>query len=396
MIAIPKKTYAVRYTLFALVICALSFILAFGYSYPASGANIRVCVAKGKDKILFSVMGSYRIKAINSDLALDKGGYLRKECIIPTNSGIMLGKKEYKIYGIRIIPRKDASIYVDKKRFRGIVDIIRTEDLKLMVVNHLDLEKYLYGVLRHEVPYYWPMEALKAQAIAARTFALDRISTMRDKDYDVTSDIYSQVYGGRSGERWRTTRAVKSTKGKVLTYEGKIIPAYYHSICGGHTEDAENVFGIKLAPLQGRSCPFCRGAKGMRWSAKLSYEEIEERLNKYGIKVKDIRSVAEGGRDKSGRLMAVKIKDTAGGKKIPCFKFRLALGPNIIRSTDFMVKNAGKGVTFSGRGWGHGVGMCQWGAFGMSRRRFNYKKILEYYYPGTKIVSYEKLGTKNL
>jgi len=392
MTSIPNKSSIVRCAVRGLLTCALACFFGFGNAHPASGANIRVCVAKEKDKILLGIKGPYDIKAINADRILGSGRYLKEEYVIPTNSGITLGKKEYKIYGVRIVAKKSASIYVDKKRFRGIVDIVRTKDLDLMVVNHLDLEKYLYGVLHREVPYYWPMEALKAQAIAARTFALDRIKTMRDRDYDVTSDVYAQVYGGRTGERWRTSRAVKSTTGMVLTYEGNIIPAYYHSICGGHTEDAENVFNIKLAPLEGRSCHFCRGAKGMHWKARLSYKEIENRLNKYGINVKGIRSVTEGSRDKSGRLKAIKIKDTTGGKKIPCFKFRLAVGPNTIRSTNFTVKNAAKDAVFSGTGWGHGVGMCQWGAFGMAKRRINYKKILEYYYPGARITSYEKLS----
>ncbi len=390
MTVITKKSRRARHTFCAFILCALVFILVSGQSYPSPAVNIRVCVAKGEDRILLSVKGSYVIKAVNSDLELGDGRYLKKEYVIPTNSGIRLGKKEYKIYGIRIIPKKDASIYVDKKRFRGVVDILRTEDLKLIVVNHLNLEEYLYGVMRSEVPHYWPMEALKAQAIAARTFALNRISGMRDRDYDVTSDIYSQVYGGRGGERWRTTRAVKSTKNKILTYKGEIIPAYYHSICGGHTENAENVFGLEIAPLEGRPCPFCRGAKGMYWKVKLSYEEVEKLLNGYGIKVKNIRSIGEGSRDRSGRLKTIKITDTAGGRKIPCFKFRLAIGPNTIRSTDFTVKNAKNTAIFKGRGWGHGVGMCQWGAFEMAKRRLTYKKILEFYYPGAEIVDLEK------
>ncbi|MGB2705691.1 MAG: SpoIID/LytB domain-containing protein [Candidatus Omnitrophota bacterium] len=377
-----------RYLAVLLIIACLLAPVFPECGYSATGVTIRVCVAKGEDDVLLGIRGFYTIKAINSDLVLEEGRYLRKECVTPTSSGLKLGKKEFKIYGIRIIPKKDSSIYIDKRRFRGIVDILRTKDLKLMVVNHLDLEKYLYGVLRHEVPHYWPMEALKAQAIAARTFALYRIETMRDKDYDVTSDIYSQVYGGRSGEHWRTTRAVKSTRGKVLVYKGKILPAYYHSICGGHTEDAEKVFGISLAPLKGRRCLFCGGAKGMHWKAKLSYKQIEERLNKYGIKVKDMSFIAPGKRDKSGRLETIKVKDSGGEKEIPGFKFRLAVGPNVIRSTNFTIKISKSGVIFSGRGWGHGVGMCQWGAFGMAKRRFNYKKILEYYYPGAKIVKY--------
>lgn len=373
---------------------AILFLLAPFFSehgYSAQDVTVRACVAKGEDKVLLSIKGSYRIKAINSDLVLEKGSHVREEYVTPTNSGLKLGNKEFKIYGVRIIPKKDAVIHIDKKRFRGIIDIIRTGDLKLMVVNHLDLEKYLYGVMHHEVPHYWPMEALKAQAITARTFALYRKGIMRDRDYDVTSDIYSQVYGGRSGERWRTTRAVKSTEGKILAYKGKVLPAYYHSICGGHTEDAEKVFGINLAPLRGRECHFCRGAKRMRWKAKFSYKQIEERLNKYGIKVKGMNFIAEGKRDKSGRLETIKIKDAEGEKEIPGYKFRLALDPNLIKSTNFDVKITKKGIIFNGSGWGHGVGMCQWGAFGMARRRHNYKKILEYYYPEAKVENYAKV-----
>ena len=335
--------------------------------------------------------GPYRIEDINSSLLLGKGRRLQKESIAPTNSGLELGDKEFKIYGIRIIPRKDASIYVDKMRLRGIVDIIRTQDLKLEVVNHLDVEKYLYGVLLHETPPYWPIETLKAQAVAARTFALDRVRNMKDRNYDVTSDIYSQVYGGKKSERWRTRKAVDRTRGKVLTYKGELLPAYYHAICGGHTENASHVFKIDLRPLKGRPCPYCKGARGMLWKKALSYKEIEGALNKYGINVKGISFITEGKRDNSGRLENIKVKHRKGVEVIEGYKFRLALGPNTIKSTNFTMRFTPNRVIFRGKGWGHGVGMCQWGAFGMAKLRFNYKKILEYYYPGARIENYDKL-----
>lgn len=356
-------------------------------AYALSGTNIRVCVAQDKDKILLRVKGPYRIEALNSDIALEEAKSLRKQYVLPTTSGMAIGEKEYKVYGIRVIPKNDAAIYVEKVRLRGIVDIIRTKRRKLLVVNHLDIEKYLYGVLYHEMPHYWPMETLKAQAIAARTFAMQRVETMRERDYDVTSDIYSQVYGGRSSERRTTRKAVDATRGKVLTYNGKILPAYYHAICGGHTESAEVVFGIDLAPLRGRRAPYCKGARGMRWKASFSYKQMEEKLNKYGIKVKGLSFIAEGKRDRSGRLIDVVIRDAEGVKRIKGFKFRLALSPNTIKSTNFTMKITTKGIIFRGKGWGHGVGMCQWGAFGMGKRRFNYKRILDFYYPGAKIES---------
>jgi len=382
---ISRKSFA---TLLIILLLPFSFS---EYCYSRGQANIRVCVASDKDRVLLRIKGPYKIEGINSALTLDKGKALKNEYIVPTNSGLKLGDREFKIYGIKIIPKKDAAIFIDKRRFRGIVHIVRTERLKLLVVNHLDIEKYLYGVLYHEVPCHWPMEALKAQAIAARTFALYRIENMRDRDYDVTSDIYSQVYGGRLSERRRTKKAVDLTRGKVLTYNSKIIPGYYHAMCGGHTENAKNVFNINLPSLGGRACRYCKGAPHMSWKAKLSYREIQKRLNKYGIKIKGLNYIVTGKRDKSGRLKNVKVRGSKGVKEIKGYKFRLALGPNVIKSTNFTVRIIPKGVIFRGKGWGHGVGMCQWGAFGMAKRRFNHRKILEFYYPETKVKNYDEV-----
>ena len=363
----------------------LFFLLFFAiFTAEADQSIIRVRVESGKNKLLLNVKSPYAIKAINSGLVLKKGKRLRNVYIIPTNSGLKLGNKEFKVYGISIIPGRDATLYVGKSRFRGTLDIIRTEDLGLLVINHVDVEKYLYGVLYHEIPHYWPLECLKAQAVAARTFAFYRMGIMGDRDYDVTSDIYSQVYGGRSSERRSALKAVDATRGKVLTYRGEILPAYYHSTCGGHTENAKVVFEKDLPPLRGRRCAYDRGARGMNWKAMFSYRQMEKKLNDYGIPVKGMSYIVAKKRNKSGRIETIKIKDREGVKEIKAFKFRLALRPNVIRSTNFTVRITPKGVIFRGKGWGHGVGMCQWGAFGMSKRRFNYKEILEYYYPGAK------------
>ena len=359
-------------------------------SFSSSDINVRVAITQNKDSVEFSIKGPYRIEAINSDRVLERGLRLGKSCILPTALGVKIGNKEYKVYGIRITPKSDATIYVDGSRFRGIVDIIRTDNKKLLVINHINIEKYLYGVLYHETPHYWPMEVLKAQAVAARTYAIYRKGITQDKDYDVTSDIYSQVYGGHASERGVTKKAVDSTKGCVLVYDGKIVPAYYHSICAGHTEDAENVFEINLPPLKGVKCPYCKDAKGFYWKASFSYKQIEKKLSEYGEKVKNMKGISEGKRDRSGRLEEIKIKDSEGWKVIKGFKFRLALGPNVIKSTNFTIEVTPEGVIFKGKGWGHGVGMCQWGALGMARSRHNHKDILKFYYPKAEIKKYDE------
>ncbi|NQU95147.1 MAG: SpoIID/LytB domain-containing protein [Candidatus Omnitrophica bacterium] len=378
-----------------LIISILLGISFAGFSYSQDPVSVRIRVAGDEEKIMLSVKGPYRIEAINKDLLLDEGKYLKTSYVIPTNSGLLLGFRlgvqEFKIYGIRIIPEKDATIYLNRKPFRGIVDIIRTEKFKLLVVNHVDIEKYLYGVLHHETPYYWPAETLKAQAVAARTFAMHRKEIMREKDYDLTSDIYSQVYGGRAGERRSTRKAVDRTRGKILTYKGKVLPAYYHSMCAGHTESAKIVFNMSLPPLRGVSCPYCKGAPHMQWKKSFSYKQIEKKLNNYGIALNGVNFIVEGKRDASGRLESVKVRHKKGTETIKAYKFRLALGPNKLRSTNFTIRITSKGVVFNGKGWGHGVGMCQWGAFGMGKRRFNYKQILEFYYPGAKITDINKI-----
>ena len=378
-----KKRYFYIFTILSLVVFPF-----FNQPVYKSALNIRVQVASHKDEILIEVKGPYKIEAIEKDILLGKGNLLREQRITPQHSGVKMGEELFKIYGIRIIPENSAAIYIDKKPFRGVVDIIRDEKMKLFVVNHIDVEQYLYGVLYHEVPHYWPMNAVKAQAVAARTFAVDRMMTMKDRDYDVTNDIYSQVYGGKSSERNVTRIAVNSTKGELLTYKGKVFPSYYHAICAGHTEDASIVFGINLEPLRGKKCPYCKGARGMNWKAMFSYKQIEERLNKYGIKIIGIKNITEGKRDKSGRLLTINMSTKNGVKEVEGYKFRLALGPNVIRSTDFTIKVTPKGIIFKGKGWGHGVGMCQWGVFGMAKRRFDYKKILKFYYPQAEITSH--------
>jgi len=347
---------------------------------------VRVCVARQRDEIYLSVKGRHTIETLHTGEIMEASIWSMRKCrVSPTNSGIQVSKKNYPVFGIRIVPMMGANIYVNKRRFRGILDIIRTEEMKLTVINHVDVEDYLYGVLYYEMPHYWPTEALKAQAIAARTFAMYRKEERKTADYDVTSDAYSQVYGGKSGENWRSVRAVKLTKGKVLKYKGKIVPAYYHSVCGGHTEDANALWNVDSPCLKGKSCRFCRGAPYYKWKAMYSYKQIEEKLNNYGIKCKDVSYIASGPRDKSGRVKMIKIRDTDGVREIPANEFRLALGGLMLKSTKFALKITRKGIIFRGRGWGHGVGMCQWGAFGMAKRGSSHRRILEFYYPGAKI-----------
>ena len=169
-------------------------------------------------------------------------------------------------------------------------------------------------------------------------------------------------------------------------YKEKILPAYFHATCGGRTQNASRVWNTNLPPLKGRKCGYCRKSPHFNWTRKIPLASIQKKLNKNGYKIKDIRNIKTSSRDASGRLKTVNIIDSLGTEKIPANKFRLAIGPNAIRSTDFKVRVKGDVAIFKGQGWGHGVGMCQWGAYYMAKHRFKAENILKFYYPGSRIM----------
>ena len=352
---------------------------------------VRVAVITDASEVELKIKGHYDIYALPLLEPLGGGAELKKAEIIPTQSGILMGSQSFDIYGIRIKTNSAANISINGRRFRGDIDIIRTEKVKLLVINHLDIEDYISGVLYHEVSHLWPMEALKAQAIASRTFAVYKTIESIGKDYDLTNDIYSQVYGGRASERYKTTAAVRETTGKILIYRNKILPAYFHATCGGHTEDASLLWNVDMPPLKGRPCNYCVESPHFKWVASISLSDIEKMLNDSGYKIKGIQDITVTSRDASGRADSVTVVNLLGTEKIPANKFRLAVDPNLLRSTNFnVVIRSGTGV-FNGRGWGHGVGMCQWGAYYMSRRGFSAEEILNFYYPGATLADMKYL-----
>ena len=267
---------------------------------------------------------------------------------------------------IIIQPMKDSSVTINNHRFRGDLVIIRTPTNRLTVVNSVNIEDYIKGVLYHEVSHHWPMEVLKAQAVATRTYALYSINSLA-KDYDVTNDIYSQVYGGRNSERYRTGLAVERTTGEILTYKGNILPAYFHATCGGMTEDAGRLWNIDLPPLKGVPCQFCKDSPHMRWVKNYRLKDIQDALNNHGHVIGLIKSIDVAERDRSSRISQLKITGRKGEQLLLKGKdFREVIGPNDLKSDNYEIEMKGYFVDIIGRGWGHGVGMCQWGAYGMA------------------------------
>ena len=259
------------------------------------------------------------------------------------------------------------------------------------MINSLGLEDYVKGILRHEVSDRWPLEVIKAQAVAARSYAVYQIHANKGKEYDLTSDIYSQVYGGKSAERYRTNIAAERTEGEILIYQNKIFPAYYHATCGGKTEDVRVLWKDDIPPLKGVDCHFCKLSPHFQWKRNYRLKDIQEILNAHGYTIGLIKEIKVLSRTPSGRVKMLLIISKDGQvTSIEANRFRNLIGPNLIKSNLYSIEMKGYFFDLIGRGWGHGVGMCQWGAYAMAKERYDYKEILKYYYPGAEVNLYNE------
>ena len=378
--------------LLAIILNPVLVFAAADYDNLKLPDQVRVAIVRDSREVDLSIHGSYRLRDMSSGKVIGKGSYLSGSKVRLLDRGILVGLDVYSSKRLIIEPAKDASIIIDERPFRGEVTIIRTADNRITIINDINVEEYIKGVLYHEVSHYWPMEALKAQAVAARTYALYSINPS-GKSYDVTNDIYSQVYGGRDSERYRTDLAVNYTKGQVLTYNNKIIPAYFHATCGGMTEDAGQLWNLPdIPPFRSVPCSFCANSPHFHWKRNFRIRDIQDALKLHGYKVGSIKDISIVDRDRSERIDHLKITQKNGQELIIKGKdFRDVMGPNVIDSNNYEIVMHGYYVDLIGKGWGHGVGMCQWGAFGMAKQQFNYAQILAYYYPQSVLMDYHQL-----
>ena len=361
---------------------------------PEKPSKVRVAVLKDVKTFILSVRGRYKIIDPKTGQELARGKRLRKSEVKSTPNGIMIADKMYFVDQLRVVLKKDATIYTQKKRsrYRGQMDIIRDDKRKLLVINVLGIEDYVKGVLYHEVPHYWPLQAIEAQAVATRTYVLYQMAGRVNARYDVSNDVYSQVYGGRSAERYRSNIAANRTRGQVMVFKGKVLPAYFHSTCGGQTENVSELWEHDLSPLKGVQCGFCTRSPHYRWKKNFRSKDIQEQLNANGFKLGLIKNIEVKDRTESGRIEDLKIamRDERS-TSISGVRFREIIGPNTIKSNHYDITMKGYYFNLIGRGWGHGVGMCQWGAYQMSKERHRYRSILEYYYPGAQMVDMSTL-----
>ena len=289
----------------------------------------------------------------------------------------------------RLLPgNAEEFVSIGERRYRGNLLFRPNPDATITVVDELGLEEYLFGVLPHEMSPDWPLEALKAQAVVSRTYALARLGKGQDEAFDLTDDAYSQVYTGVTTESEAVRKAVRATSGRILTYAAKPLPAYFHSTCGGHTAGSNDVWGgAEPEPLKGVRDTWCKVSPHYRWEAYFRREDILSALNRNGFTVARLEDLREGDRGSAGWLTNVRVKTERGWTRVPANKFRLWLGVKELKSVRFdSVRRRKKGFDFEGRGYGHGVGLCQWGARAQADAGRSFEEILGHYFPGAALA----------
>lgn len=338
-------------------------------------------------------------------------------------------------------------VNVEGRYYRGGITAKRLSNSDMTIINTLPLEEYLYGVIPGEMPVSWPQEALKAQAVAARGFALSNFNKYEEFDFNLCTTVNSQVYKGYSVEKPNSNRAVDETKGKVVTYRGKIIEPYYHSNSGGQTENSENVWSTPLPYIKGVADEFSLDSQHSTWSVVLTADEIKSALEKHNINIGDILGMEINSLSDNGRVLSLTMYGTKGKEVLEKQKSRIVLGLksnyfsvdsndsnnsnndseiSAISGNSYEVKNidlkdkyviTADGMheiessneisifngeeyktikqestnlpadTFiiNGKGYGHGLGMSQYGARKMAELGYKYDEILKHYYTDVEV-----------
>jgi stage II sporulation protein D len=306
------------------------------------------------------------------------------------DEGISIGGQDTQAGALRV--RTERDFEVEGVRYAGDL-LLRLEEGKVRFVNEVDLETYVAGVIGNEMAKQAPGAAYRAQAVAARTYGWIRLAEpgADARPWHVTDDQASQVYSGQVPRYpevvyWEMVEHARNTAGVVLTWESRAFPAYYSSTCGGHTTDARTSAldaGGGEGPLRGVPCGFCTTSPRYAWTKEVRDEDVVEGLRARSRPIiPPVHAIAVTRSGPGG--WAAEVSVTYGPER----KVRVVPGPEFrsaLRLDSHLlggIQRQRGSFLLSGRGWGHGVGMCQWGAMEMARRGFSESEILTWYYPG--------------
>ncbi|TAM76784.1 SpoIID/LytB domain-containing protein [bacterium] len=373
---------------------------------PLPGNAIRVLLQRGRPSVTLTAAGGFAVfDGTENTTPIFRAGPGQNQTL--DVSALAHGSG-----GVIVEAAGDAPLRVDGRPYRGRL-LLFPDGAGLMVVNQLPIDLYVLGVLGREISPKWPAAVLQAHAIISRSYALGRRKDAAHA-FDVYATTADQVYGGVNAESAPGNDAVYQTRGQLLWYGNGLASAFFSSCCGGHTESAGALWGKDIPYLGGVSDPYCVGSPHYRWRSYVAEDMLRTRLGTEVASLGEIRTLAPLDLDSSGRAKQIVVQGQDGQRDIEAKMFRDRLGTSVVRSTlihrmqitaspDQLQPDPafddpspapvptppqrGPLVMIEGAGWGHGVGLCQWGARGFALRGGSAAQILALYFPGTTIVA---------
>jgi len=280
-----------------------------------------------------------------------------------------------------IEPEDGGYVWIGDRWYRGTTQLIR-QDNGITAINHVDIEQYLYSVVGAEAVSSWPIEALKAQAVAARSYALYKRNRESNGIYDVDTTIGTQVYKGLDTEYTTTHEAVNSTLGQVMTYDNEVILAAFHSSSGGYTENVEDIWTSPLPYLRA-VVDYDHESPVFEWQQVIPVSRIQNLVAGIG-RIKGLQPAKMTPR---GRIITMDVTGDLGSTTVSGRDLRKVLD---LRSTLFRISTDGENLNVKGRGFGHGLGLSQWGAYYLAQQGINYHQILAHYYQSANLTRLEQ------
>lgn len=373
-----------------ILLAIIFYLLLFLLANPTYAKNLKIGLTITNDHI---IIGSNKQGVILNLFNNQKIANIKKleSYIIRNANGLIsiLHKPTNTILGaftgpIKLIPeKKEGYVSCNNKWYRGELIILTNSHKKnLTVVNNVNLEDYLLSVVPSEIPSKWHKEVLKAQAIAARSYALGYLGRRRGKGYDLESTVEDQVYWGISSEKRATSKAVKETEGIVVADKNNNpIIALYHSSGGGCTDSIENLWDEKPSVHIQPRVDYDDNSPHFKWSRKYNKTDVSKLLS--NLNVGEVTNIIPLSRSISERIMWIDVIGTNGKVKIRGEEFRKYLK---LPSSKFYINTEDNVIQFTGKGFGHGLGLSQWGAKALAERGFTYEQILTHYYPDVRII----------
>lgn len=363
--------------------------------------SIRVAVTPDpRREVALEISGPFEVRPVGSDRVLYESARLAPTRVTATRRGLKIGKREFPLSRLELVPATSPAIWVNGHQYRGRMRLLRQSSATVLAVNVLPLEDYVASVVDSEMPGAFPEAARQAQAIVARTYAVYQMNLAGpDAPLDLYASTRSQKYlgfqyrdsGGRTlaGESAASRRTAEATRGRVCTYRGKVFCTYYCAVCGGNTVRGSDVFADAAPPLTPVKCDWCREARLYRWTVDVpkrdAQSDLAGLLRRAGGATGTLRTVSLVRANPAGSLPEFDLKTERGSVRVSGADLRQALSDRGLYSPRFTIEDKGRTFAISGRGHGHGVGLCQWGARGLALAGKNCDQILQYYYPGSKI-----------